>query len=225
MSGRAKIDEEKFQLVRHKLTSMLADSWIAEIKPENRPRAARLLGVSEELLRDAHVRWASDRVKVSGRVREAIVPGRLTYTYHHMRVTREVFAFLNEYAEKQNTNVTTWITSLVHHYLQQYEWEPSLYKKWSVHGVRCSASLVDVAPEKRFLHKLYWPQSVLRTLTTRGRRMGMPRNVILRSIICTVVNDDILGKTGFGAPGTFPYISSKQMFFDVAKYLELESSE
>jgi hypothetical protein len=223
VSKRPKIEEEKILLVRNKLVSMLSESWVAEILPENRERVAQLLGVQEDLIRDAHIIWASDRVKHTGRVREAIVPGRLTYTYHHMRVTREVFAYLKQYAEGLNTNVTTWITSLIHHYLQQYDWEPSLYKTWSVHGVKCSASLRDVPEDKRFLHKLYWPQSVLRTLTSRGRRLGMPRNVLIRSIICSVVNDDVLGRTGFGRPGTFPYVSSKQMFVDVAKYLALES--
>lgn len=212
--------ETRCEGLRIRLREVLSDTWAAQVLPENRKQVAELLGVEEGLLRDAAIAWSTRRISKTGQVNTYIDPKKYTYSYHHLEFSPEVQEELNVYVTERHTTLQVWIVSLIHHYLLQASWEPSFYKKWHVNHVRQPWGL----KENSVKFKLYLPLSVLKLLTHRSEKLGTTRNGLLRSLICSVVNEE-KGPKGFGATGTFQYITSRQMFSDVSRYATELNSE
>lgn len=202
----------------------LASSWIARISPEAREDVSQRTGLSIELLREIHIAWATNRINESGSVYTNLSRGntRNTYAYHFLDFSNKSdFDFLRESTfEVSSLEFPVYVMSLLHHYLLQTEWEPSLYKHWYIKGRRFQAS--SVSGTKKWRYKVYLTQAAMVALIVRAKHLRMSRATLVRSIICSVFNDT--DKSGFGAPGTFRAISKRQLFSDVSRYKAPEST-
>lgn len=201
----------------------LVNSWVARISPEAREEVSQKTGLSVELLRDIHIEWASSRIAESGSVYTSIIKGRTrhTYIYHFLNFdNQQDYEFLKEYITGiSKLEFSVYVMSLLHHYLLQTDWEPNLYKKWYIQGKWVPAGKQT---EKVWRFKVYLSQATMRALTARAAFLKMSRSMLIRSIICSVLNN--VDKSGFGAPGTFRAISKRQLFSDVSRYKVPEST-
>lgn len=210
--------------VKDLVIKTLANSWIARIPPEARENVSQKTGISVDLLREIHIAWATSRIHESGSVYTNLSKGRTrsTYAYHFLDFSQKAdFDFLRDSTfEVSSLEFPVYVMSLLHHYLLQTEWEPSLYKHWYIKGRRFQA--YSVAGIKKWRYKVYLTQAAMVALIVRAKHLRMSRATLIRSIICSVFND--VDKSGFGAPGTFRAISKRQLFSDVSRYKAPEST-
>jgi hypothetical protein len=205
--------------LRDLVCNQLVNTWVARILPSSREEVSQKTGLSVDLLRDIHIAWAEKRIEETGTVYTNLSRGktRNTYAYHFLGFASSAdFEFLRDHiAETRQAELPTFVMSLLHHYLLQTEWEPSLYKKWLVKGKWLSQGHAGYTKEI-WKFKVYLTQASLVALTARASYLRMPRATLVRSILCSVLNN--VDGEGFGAVGSFRYISKRQMFSDVSRY-------
>lgn len=205
--------------VRDLVTKHLVNSWIARISPEQRQVVSEKTGLSEELLRDIHVEWSLQRIAESGSVYTNVSRGltRNTYVYHFMDFqTQQDYEYLRDFVvNKHQVEFPIYVMSLLHHYLLQTDWEPSLYKQWLVNG-RSFPTCQKRGKAVKWRFKVYLSQASMKALILRAKYLRMPRASLVRSILCSVLNN--VDNQGFGAQGTFRFISKRQLFSDVSRY-------
>jgi len=206
--------------LRDLVTKYLVHSWVARIKPEAREEVSQKTGLSVELLRDIHIAWATNRIEENGSVYTNVSRGatRATYSYHFLDFAyQEDYEYLRDYVlEVTQLEFPVYVMSLLHHYLLQTRWEPSAYKKWYVKGRWLASGHIGSNTEKIWRFKVYLSQASMVALSVRASHLKMSRSQLVRSIICSVLNN--VDKTGFGAPGTFRAISKRELFSDVSRY-------
>ncbi len=211
--------------LRDLVTKQLVNSWVARIKPEAREEVSQKTGLSVELLRDIHIAWATNRIAENGSVYTNVSRGatRATYVYHFLDFSvQSDYEHLRDYVlEMSQLEFPVYVMSLLHHYLIQTDWEPSLYKKWYIKGKWFAAGHQGYS-ERIWRFKVYLSQASMVALSVRASHLKMSRSQLVRSIICSVLNN--VDKTGFGAPGTFRAISKRELFSDVSRYKMPEST-
>lgn len=216
--------DARCEQLRDHVIQQLINSWVARVSPEQRKIVSEKVGLSEDLLRDLHVEWSMQRIAESGSVYTNAGRGktRNTYRYHFLDFqTQTDYEYLRDLVvNKCQVEFPIYVMSLLHHYLLQTEWEPALYKKWLVQG-RSFPTTVRLGDSQKWRFKVYLSLAAMQALSIRATNLSMPRASLVRSILCTVLNSD---QKGFGAQGTFRFISKRQLFSDVSRYKMPEST-
>ena len=204
-------------LLRDKLVFWLSQSQAAsrELTPEQHRVLCEKIGISEDLLREAHMQRVKrdyKRYRAVGRhgdyIARKISNQQLSGVRIAVHCSQKLKDFVVDYCnERRRVDPNDFCRSLVHHYLRG-TWEPEhVTGKWALRGFDGDQSAVKEAVINTAI-----TDAAKEALKLRAQSMGTSPTKLFRAILSAAVNEE------FAQAGTIRFIGVGQMYSIIEKY-------
>lgn len=202
--------------VRSRLVLWLSRTQAAsrELSPEQHRAYCEKLGITEELLREAHMLRAKVEYRqhaATGRHGDYLArkvfsqEGRASVVAH---CSKDLKKHIESYCARRQVKHTTLARSLVHHYLRG-TWEPEQvtgrWEIWDFHGEKGAVKEANIHAAVSLAAK--------EAFRLRSKHFGVTPVKMIRALICATMNGQ------FAQPGTIRYVTTGQMYSNIERYV------